>query len=87
MSKILKVLAVDQFLHHADDGSWLEWSINHDPDGRPFVTTDEGQRVDEGDFVLTQWNGDRLAMKHIDYMLLAHRFDSASDIIQLIEVP
>ena len=69
MSKTLRVLAVDQFLARDDEGSWLEWRISRDPDGKPFVTTDEGHRVDQGDYVLTTINGDRFVMKHIDFQI------------------
>ena len=86
MTRVLKVLAVDQFLHNAEYGSWLEWIVQKDNDGRPFVVTDEGQRVDEGDFVVTQISGERRAFKHIDFI---RAFDAKKDngVVALIEVP
>ena len=71
MSRTLRVLAVDQFSARADEHSWLEWIIQHDKEGRPYVMAEQPdgsvRRVNEGDFVVTAMNGERHAFAQADF--------------------
>lgn len=76
MGRTLRVLEVDQFLADSRGRSWLEWTVQHDTDGKPFIEVDydgKAVRVNEGDFICTQLNGERIPIKHFDFISAVRR--------------